>query len=732
MPARTPLKAPLAHKQLTKSPTTKDRETLLKEVREELANDHALQDAAWQVAKNFHQNSLPVSNRDAKVLEAESLRKTMERSELKIRQAQGLSARVVSDEANICNRLTESEESSARVTFRVRAIEDEEEATYPPNKNGDVTVPSRDESVGVSSSLKNKIFAVRSNRYSREVEDSLIEDRVFERRSGGDKNKNPEEGEVVLSTRFQDFERETKQVDNPDGAATEWLKRNLGRNFYTKLDTQERDRKETNVALETVQSEKPITLLAKDPHVALEKSTFFNNGRGGMIHQSSSTNRVMRKGSVTSIASSVSSSTRKQRKVSKKLDWSTDMCTVAPRPPRRPTTELYGGLKISSDVETETRGSVKLPPIPKVMTQTGRSKNTNASSSLDQKNRFFEACKWGNVNIVRIMLSEITSSMSVAEYSLLASRSLAMIGAVESKGNAYEITRFLLQNGFHANVRSPAPDPTTPLLECVKRLRHGTTPWVKEKDALGVLRLLLGSKADVNAKDGFGKTSLWWAAKCNNRAVVAELLRWGADRSIADWKNRLTPAEVTTKGEVKDMLENLENGLNGAGNNYGVDKEPKFSGTFKAALDDGLEEDFESRLSSPGSPGSRRMLESELGGNNNFLEEGAEEKCSANPKSNRSVLLTNFDLECADLAALFGEEFEAALRQRNDSESEEDRFWNRMKDDFPEVKIVDFPANAPVGVVKAGKDAKLCTIELGSGKKFVVRGPDGGALVRRG
>ena len=279
MPARTPLKPPLAHK-LTKSGTTKDRETLLKEVREELANDHALQNAAYQVAKNFHQNALPVSSKDAKALEAETLRKTMERSELKIRQAQGLSARV--GDHTICNKTETESEESRRVTFRVRAIKDDEESTYPPNNNPDV-VPSRDESVGVSSSLKNKIFAVRSNRYSREVENSLIEDRVFERRSSAG-DKNPEEGEVVLSTRFQDFERETKQVDNPDGAATEWLKRNLGRNFYTKLDTQERDRKVCpNVALETTvqSSEKPITLWRKTLMWRWRKAPFSTTGEAG-------------------------------------------------------------------------------------------------------------------------------------------------------------------------------------------------------------------------------------------------------------------------------------------------------------------------------------------------------------------------------------------------------------------------------------------------------------------
>ena len=124
----------------------------------------------------------------------------------------------------------------------------------------------------------------------------------------------------------------------------------------------------------------------------------------------------------------------------------------------------------------------------------GGSGMSSSSYQKEKKNtysRFIDACKFGNVNIVRvlfnivgvfliflkkifskkmkkkIMLDEISANMSVSEYAENASKSVAMHAAVEGP-NCGAIVRYLLDHGFNPNVRGGIKEnDQTPLITCI-------------------------------------------------------------------------------------------------------------------------------------------------------------------------------------------------------------------------------------------------------------------------
>lgn len=134
----------------------------------------------------------------------------------------------------------------------------------------------------------------------------------------------------------------------------------------------------------------------------------------------------------------------------------------------------------------------------------------------------------------------------VQEYAHHAAKSQAVHAAVEAQ-NPRAMLEFLLENGFNPNVRGPEPDVNTPMITCAKKIRHGTnSPWIKEKDSIGVLKLLVQHRGDVNGKDARMRTALWWSAKFNNYDACLTLLHMRANPEVYD-RSLTLPTDVTTK-----------------------------------------------------------------------------------------------------------------------------------------------------------------------------------------
>ncbi|CAD7943852.1 unnamed protein product [Amoebophrya sp. A25] len=362
--------------------------------------------------------------------------------------------------------------------------------------------------------------------------------------------------------------------------------------------------------------------------------------------------------------------------------------------------------------------------------------------------RFYEAVRFGNVNVVRIMLNEISGHLKVDEYSRMAAASEAIFAGVEAQ-KGYAMTEFLLRNGFNPNVRAGAnaggaavkvqtnPKNTrgtketnsllgmvtpgeTPIITCVKKkIRHGTnSAWTSDRDSLGILKLLVAHAADVNARCSLtGRTALWYAGKFNNRPAVEALLELGADPRIPDRRQHM-PGDVTTNSEV-DVL--LQRAL----------AKWQQSQVFRVAA----------KKAAQDVAGGASMLSSTAG---NTRGEGGGRERSARGAANTTGAHTSDSLDedssavsrstsdtrkdthnLPGLAPVFDLECEILLRERRVED-----LRNRKG-----IKIVDFPEHAPICIVKVMRDdiaglEALCTCEV-SKEKFVVRGPSGELLVDR-
>ena len=67
--------------------------------------------------------------------------------------------------------------------------------------------------------------------------------------------------------------------------------------------------------------------------------------------------------------------------------------------------------------------------------------------------------------------------------------------------------------------------------------------------------LILDAGADINAKDGYSKTTLWWVAEAGNLAAVELFLRRGAE---VQWSGDLSPLQISKDKGHTDVVRLLE------------------------------------------------------------------------------------------------------------------------------------------------------------------------------
>ncbi|CAD7932300.1 unnamed protein product [Amoebophrya sp. A120] len=311
----------------------------------------------------------------------------------------------------------------------------------------------------------------------------------------------------------------------------------------------------------------------------------------------------------------------------------------------------------------------------------GKKKKPHAPSAT-QRQRFHEACRFGNVNVVRILLHELTQHLKVEQYAEVASNSTAIFSGIQAQ-KAYQVVEFLLKNGFNPNARNHGIG-ETPLIYLIKhKIRHGTnSAWVQEKDSVGLIKLLVEFRAEVNTREsGMQRTALWWAAKYNNKPAVSLLLQLRADPRIPD-KKTVIPSDCTTNQDVDLVLQRALTQWNT--NPYLIDNPEIQKPNIISYEDDENELTIDDdEINNPGSLFSKQRT--------------------------------------AAIASAFDAEGERMLRERKNLK----QLWDKKG-----IKIVDFPESAPIGIFKVGDEETLCTVEITKGK-FVVRGPTGEVVVDR-
>lgn len=131
---------------------------------------------------------------------------------------------------------------------------------------------------------------------------------------------------------------------------------------------------------------------------------------------------------------------------------------------------------------------------------------------------FFEACKTGDIEIVRQFVAKQNTIIDVETPE-------GWTGLVISCFNEnIEIAKFLLENG--ANINHANKKGTTVLM-------YAKTPVLKNQRNTAFLAYLLENGADINAVDIFRKTILDYVIEKEGFVLADWLISKGAKRSIA-------------------------------------------------------------------------------------------------------------------------------------------------------------------------------------------------------
>ena len=135
------------------------------------------------------------------------------------------------------------------------------------------------------------------------------------------------------------------------------------------------------------------------------------------------------------------------------------------------------------------------------------------------------ACMTGKVEVVRLLLDK---GANIESEDRGKDRPLH----VAARYRHAEIVRELLQRGAEVNARNDLG--FTPLYSILVNGSRGDLPSSARNDEdcrrqVAIARILIENNAEVDAKDRFGKTTLFWAVETNNFAFVQFLVENGSD-----------------------------------------------------------------------------------------------------------------------------------------------------------------------------------------------------------
>eukprot|EP00746_Dinoflagellata_sp_MGD_P066294 gnl/MRDRNA2_/MRDRNA2_27491_c0_seq1.p1 gnl/MRDRNA2_/MRDRNA2_27491_c0~~gnl/MRDRNA2_/MRDRNA2_27491_c0_seq1.p1 ORF type:complete len:269 (+),score=49.74 gnl/MRDRNA2_/MRDRNA2_27491_c0_seq1:88-894(+) len=191
----------------------------------------------------------------------------------------------------------------------------------------------------------------------------------------------------------------------------------------------------------------------------------------------------------------------------------------------------------------------RLPPL------TGHNSAVQSAASDEQgeqksvKPDFQQACRYGDVRIVEMLLRDAAGRMPPAAYAEMAAQSRGLTSAVA--GGAVDTMHLLIKHGFNPNRRDD--EGTPPLVLAVKLDQQGCGAFHRDSKVITLIDDLVKAGANIALTDSKGRTALWWAAKLDNLDAVKRLLELGANPAISDKKGQKA-VDVATDATVKAVL----------------------------------------------------------------------------------------------------------------------------------------------------------------------------------
>lgn len=196
--------------------------------------------------------------------------------------------------------------------------------------------------------------------------------------------------------------------------------------------------------------------------------------------------------------------------------------------------------------------SGRLPPL------AGRSSTVRSAVSEQQEEQkeqkglkpdFQQACRYGDVRIVEMLLRDAAGRMPPAAYAEMAAQSRGLTSAVA--GGAVDTMHLLIKHGFNPNRRDD--EGTPPLVLAVKLDQQGAAAFHRDSKVITLINTLVEAGANIALPDIKGRTALWWAAKLDNLDAVRRLMELGANAAVHDKKGQKA-VDAATDATVKAML----------------------------------------------------------------------------------------------------------------------------------------------------------------------------------
>jgi cytohesin len=137
---------------------------------------------------------------------------------------------------------------------------------------------------------------------------------------------------------------------------------------------------------------------------------------------------------------------------------------------------------------------------------------------------------------------------------LLVERGADVNGRGYESGNAVILASFKAQTEKLERLIAHGADVNRPAADDGRTALHVAAGWgYKGERSLTVIRMLLSSGADINARDEQQQTPLHWAAQEGNKDAAELLVQNGADRTVRDSAGK-TPGDCTDDDDLSALL----------------------------------------------------------------------------------------------------------------------------------------------------------------------------------